>query len=148
MYTHLPQDIIIEAIKWVLGIIQRGARRSEVSVNSQSSKLNRLGKSYSYDMSFVCVSFQQLFAICLFRKNREEGLRAPVFFSRLKSAFSWQKYRKCAPKCIKFFICHSFTHKKYTSCLQMVETRENERKVPRAITMIYGDIPLYLPPPS
>ena len=66
MYTHLPQNVIIEAIKWILGILHSRSRRSEVSVNLLSSKLNRLGKSYSYDESFVNISFQQIFSIqCL-----------------------------------------------------------------------------------
>jgi hypothetical protein len=61
MYTHLPQNVIIEAIKWVLCIIQTKSRRMEVSVNFQDSKRNRLGKSYS----FVCITFSQIFAVCL-----------------------------------------------------------------------------------
>ena len=46
MYTHLPLNIILEAIKLILGIVQRHARRSEVSVHLNFSKLNRMGKTY------------------------------------------------------------------------------------------------------
>jgi hypothetical protein len=65
MYSHLPQDMILSAVKLVLGIIQSHFRRSEISVNRFSSRESRLGKSYSYDNDFVCISLKNIFEVTM-----------------------------------------------------------------------------------
>ena len=80
---EVARNVIIEAIKWVLGIIQLLSRRSEVSVNVHSSKQNRMGKSYSYDLSFVCITLHQIFAVCLFDISKCFFILSSVIFHQI-----------------------------------------------------------------
>ena len=66
MYTFLPQEKILQAIRDLLSYMKRKSRRDSVVISRSSPKKCRLGKSYLDIPDLVSVSFKELYRIISF----------------------------------------------------------------------------------